>query len=49
MWAVSGIYILFAPENTLMVYMIIVGSVAICDGLVRVIRTYRRRHRWFAK
>ena len=48
-WAVSGIYILFAPENTLKVYMIIVGSVAICDGLVRVIRAYRRRHRWYAK
>ncbi len=48
-WAVSGIYILFAPENTLKVYMIIVGSVAICDGIVRVIRTYRRRHRWYAK
>ncbi len=48
-WAVSGIYILFAPENTLKVYMIIVGSVAICDGIVRVIRTYRRRHRWYVK
>jgi uncharacterized membrane protein HdeD (DUF308 family) len=48
-WAVSGIYILFAPESTLKVYMMIVGSVAICDGLVRVIRSYRRRHRWYAK
>ncbi len=48
-WAVSGIWILFAPENTLKVYMIIVGSVAICDGFVRVIRSYRKRHRWYAK
>lgn len=48
-WAVSGIYILFAPESTIKVYMMIVGSVAICDGLVRVIRSYRRRHRWYAK
>ena len=48
-WAVRGIYILFAPESTLKVYMMIVGSVAICDGLVRVIRSYRRRHRWYAK
>ena len=48
-WAVSGIYILFAPESTLKVYMMIVGSDAICDGLVRVIRSYRRRHRWYAK
>ena len=48
-WAVSGIYILFAPESTLKVYMMIVGSVAICDGLVRVVRSYRRRHRWYAK
>lgn len=48
-WAVSGIYILFAPENTLKVYMIIVGILAICDGLVRVIKEYRVRHRWFVK
>ncbi len=48
-WAVSGIYILFAPENTLRVYMIIVGILAICDGLVRVIKAYRVRHRWFVK
>ncbi|MBR3142558.1 MAG: DUF2974 domain-containing protein [Clostridiales bacterium] len=48
-WAVSGIYILFAPENTLMGYMIIVGVLAICDGLVRVIKAYRVRHRWFVK
>ncbi len=48
-WAVSGIYILFAPENTLRVYMIIVGILAICDGLVRVIKAYRVRHRWFVR
>ena len=48
-WAVSGIYILFAPDNTLRVYMIIVGILAICDGLVRVIKAYRVRHRWFVK
>jgi uncharacterized membrane protein HdeD (DUF308 family) len=48
-WAVSGIYILFAPENTLRVYMIIVGILAICDGIVRVIKAYSVRHRWYVK
>lgn len=48
-WAVSGIYILFAPENTLSVYMIIVGILAIIDGLIRVLKAYRIRHRWYAK
>ena len=48
-WAVSGIYILFAPENTLRVYMIIVGSLALIDGVVRVIRAYNIRHRWYSK
>ena len=48
-WAVSGIYILFAPENTLSVYMLIVGSLAVCDGLVRVLKAYNVRHRWYAK
>ena len=48
-WAVSGIYILFAPENTLAVYMIIVGVLAITDGLIRVLKAYRIRHRWYVK
>lgn len=48
-WAVSGIYILFAPENTLRVYMIIVGILAIIDGIVRVIRAYNIRHRWYIR
>ena len=48
-WAVSGIYILFAPENTLRVYMIIVGILAICDGFIRVIKAYSVRHRWYVK
>ena len=48
-WAVSGIYILFAPENTLMVYMLIVGVLAICDGLIRVLKAYSVRHRWYVK
>lgn len=48
-WAVSGLYILFAPENTLKVYMIIVGVLAIVDGLMRVIRAYNIRHRWYIK
>ena len=48
-WAVSGIYILFAPENTLSVYMIIVGILAIIDGLIRVAKAYRIRHRWYVK
>ncbi len=48
-WAVSGLYILFAPENTLKEYMIIVGILAICDGLVRVIKEYRVRRRWYMK
>jgi uncharacterized membrane protein HdeD (DUF308 family) len=48
-WAVSGIYILFAPENTLSVYMIIVGILAIVDGLIRVAKAYRIRHRWYVK
>lgn len=48
-WAVSGIYILFAPENTLHVYMLIVGSLALIDGVVRVIRAYSIRHRWYSK
>ena len=48
-WAVSGIYILFAPENTLSVYMIIVGILAIIDGLIRVLKAYRIRHRWYVK
>ena len=48
-WAVSGIYILFAPESTLREYMMIVGALAICDGLVRVIKDYRVRHRWYMK
>ncbi|MBR3247504.1 MAG: DUF2974 domain-containing protein [Clostridiales bacterium] len=48
-WAVSGIYILFAPENTLMVYMIIVGILAICDGIIRVVKAYSVRHRWYVK
>ena len=49
LWAVSGLYILFAPENTLKVYMIIVGILAIVDGLMRVIRAYNIRHRWYTK
>ena len=49
LWAVSGLYILFAPENTLRVYMIIVGILAIVDGLMRVIRAYNIRHRWYTK
>ena len=48
-WTVSGIYILFAPENTLSVYMLIVGGLAIADGLIRVIRAYNIRHRWYSK
>ena len=48
-WALSGIYILFAPENTLLVYMMIVGSLAIADGLIRVVRAYSIRHRWYVK
>ena len=48
-WAVSGIYILFAPENTLKVYMIIIGSLALVDGIIRVIRAYNIRHRWYVK
>ncbi len=48
-WAVSGIYILFAPENTLKVYMLIVGTLAICDGLIRVLKAYNVRHRWYIR
>ena len=48
-WAVSGIYILFAPENTLLVYMLIVGGLAIFDGLIRVAKDYRIRRRWYIK
>ena len=48
-WAVSGIYILFAPENTLSVYMLIVGFLAICDGLIRVLKAYNVRHRWYTR
>lgn len=48
-WAVSGIYILFAPENTLAVYMLIVGSLAVLDGIIRVIRAYNIRHRWYSR
>ena len=48
-WAVSGIYILFAPENTLLVYMLIVGGLAIFDGLIRVAKDYRIRRRWYTK
>ena len=48
-WAVSGLYILFAPENTLKVYMIIVGILAICDGIIRVVKAYSVRHRWYVK
>ncbi len=48
-WALSGIYILFAPENTLMVYMMIVGSLAIADGIIRVVRAYSIRHRWYTR
>lgn len=48
-WAVSGIYILFAPENTIMVYMLIVGVLAICDGIIRVLKAYSVRHRWYVK
>ena len=48
-WAVSGIYILFAPENTLLVYMLIVGTLAIIDGLIRVLKAYKIRHRWYVK
>ena len=48
-WAVAGIYILFAPENTLNVYMIIIGSLAIIDGIIRVIRAYNIRHRWYVR
>ena len=39
----------FAPENTLLVYMMIVGGLAIADGIVRVIRAYNIRHRWYSK
>lgn len=48
-WAVAGIYILFAPENTLSVYMLIIGSLAIIDGIIRVIRAYNIRHRWYVR
>lgn len=49
LYAISGIYILFAPENTLLVYMLIVGGLAVCDGIVRVIRAYSNRRRWYSK
>ena len=49
LYAISGIYILFAPENTLLVYMLIVGVLAVCDGIVRVIRAYSNRRRWYSK
>ncbi len=48
-WAFAGIYILFAPENTLSVYMMIIGSLAIIDGIIRVIRAYSIRHRWYVR
>ena len=29
--------------------MMIVGSLAIADGLIRVVRAYSIRHRWYVK
>lgn len=35
-WGGAAVFIMFAPENTLKWYMIIVGSLAIFDGLMRI-------------
>ena len=48
-WANCGMFILFAPENTLRFYMVVVAVVATCDGLIRCSLSFRRKNRSAAK
>lgn len=42
-WAASGTFILFAPENTLLFYMVTVGSVATIDGCIRTLLSFHKK------
>ena len=49
LWAGCGIFILFAPENTLTYYMMIVGRVAALDGSVRALLSFHKKNKASAK
>ena len=44
-WANCGMFILFAPENTLRFYMLVVAVVATCDGLIRCSLSFHKKNR----
>lgn len=43
-WASSGTFILFAPEKTLLFYMVIVGTVATIDGCIRSVLSFHKKN-----
>ena len=43
-WAASGTFILFAPENTLLFYMVTVGTVATFDGCARTLLSFHKKN-----
>lgn len=45
LWAGCGVFILFAPENTLTYYMMIVGRVAALDGSVRALLSFHKKNK----
>lgn len=45
LWAGCGVFILFAPENSLHFYMLVVGSVALIDGTGRSLLSFHKKNR----
>ena len=43
LWAACGIFILFAPQNTLLFYMLVVGRVAALDGAIRSLLAFHKK------
>lgn len=45
LWAACGLFILFAPENTLLFYMLVVGRVTALDGAGRSLLSFHRKNK----
>ena len=48
-WANCGMFILFAPENTLRFYMLAVAIVATCDGSIRSLLSFHTKNKRSSK
>ena len=48
-WANCGMFILFAPENTLRFYMLAVAIVATCDGSIRCLLSFHTKNKSSSK